>query len=498
MLLPVIMAGGSGTRLWPLSRGNYPKQFLPLYPSDDDPRERRSTASTSSPKTMLQQTIERLQGLAHLPPLLLCNEEHRFIAAEQLRQLGMTNSKIILEPVGRNTAPAIALAALHATAQGQDPTLLVLAADHVIADAAAFRAVVQRAQTFTDAEKLVTFGIVPDRPETGYGYIRRGVALPPHQQESAAAVSAFQVQQFVEKPNRETAERYLASGDYDWNSGMFMFKASVYLAKLATFRPDILQACQAAMATPTVDSDFIRVDQAAFKACPDDSIDYAIMEPLTAKASDAVVTIPLQAGWNDVGGFEALWQVSAQDAQGNVLQGDVVIDQTSQCFIRSEQQLVATVGVDNLVVIATKDAVLVADKSKAQHVKNIVQQLKAAGRPEVSLHREVYRPWGKYDSVDQGARFQVKRITVNPGAKLSVQMHHHRAEHWIVVSGTAKVTIDGTERYLTENQSVYIPITAVHALENPGKVPLELIEVQSGAYLGEDDIVRFSDRYGRS
>ncbi len=512
MLLPVIMAGGSGTRLWPLSRGNYPKQFLPLYHSAKAQHQAAAAASgVSQPsiaKTMLQQTIVRLQGLTHLPPLLLCNEEHRFIAAEQLRQLGMTESKIILEPVGRNTAPAIALAALHATAQGQDPTLLVLAADHVIADPAAFRAVVSAAHKLTDDNKLVTFGIVPDRAETGYGYIRRGAAVASgehcngqdHEPSNAlnTAVAAYSVQQFVEKPNRETAEGYLASGDYDWNSGMFMFKASVYLANLAKFRPDILHACQAAMAAPRVDSDFIRVDEAAFKACPDDSIDYAIMEPLTAAATHDVVTLPLQAGWNDVGGFEALWQVSAQDAQGNVLQGDVVIDQTTQCFIRSEQQLVATVGVDNLVVIATKDAVLVADKSKAQHVKNIVQQLKAAGRSEVSLHREVYRPWGKYDSVDQGARFQVKRITVNPGAKLSVQMHHHRAEHWIVVSGTAKVTIDGTERYLTENQSVYIPITAVHALENPGKVPLELIEVQSGAYLGEDDIVRFSDRYGRS
>lgn len=472
MFMPVIMAGGSGTRLWPLSRGNYPKQFLAL----------------TGAHTMLQQTLLRLKGIAHSAPLLICNEDHRFIAAEQIRQLNIDNASIVLEPVGRNTAPAIALAALKVLQQGEDPLLLVLAADHVIADTAAFQSAVLQAEVFANSGKLVTFGIVPTHAETGYGYIRRG----------GSAADAFYVQSFVEKPNAATAEQYLQSGEYYWNSGMFMFKASVYLQQLQTFRPDIYQACVAALSEQTPDLDFIRINKAAFMACPDDSIDYAIMEPLTSNGSDAVVVVPLDAGWNDVGGFAALWQVADKDANGNVLQGDVLTENSQNCFVRSEQQLIATVGVSDLVVISTKDAVLVAHKDQAQDVKAIVNQLKAAARTEVTFHREVYRPWGKYDSVDQGERFQVKRITVKPGAKLSVQMHHHRAEHWIVVSGTAKVTIDGVDQYLTENQSVYIPITAVHALENPGKVPLELIEVQSGSYLGEDDIVRFEDRYGRA
>lgn len=472
MFMPVIMAGGSGTRLWPLSRGNYPKQFLALTGSH----------------TMLQQTLLRLQGLPQSAPLLICNEEHRFIAAEQLRQLAVQQGTILLEPVGRNTAPAIALAALKAIQQGEDPLLLVLAADHSIADTEAFQRAVEQAQSFASAGKLVTFGIKPTHAETGYGYIRRG----------AANQNAYLVQSFVEKPNLTTAEQYLASGEYYWNSGMFMFRASVYLQQLKHFRADIYQACQAALTEQIADLDFIRINKAAFMACPEDSIDYAIMEPLTANQSDEVVVVPLDAGWNDVGGFAALWQVADKDEAGNVLQGDVMTDSTHNCFVRSEEQLVATVGVSDLVVISTKDAVLVAHKDKAQDVKAIVNQLKAAQRPEATFHREVYRPWGKYDSIDHGSRFQVKRITVKPGAKLSVQMHHHRAEHWIVVSGTAKVSIDGVDKFLTENQSVYIPITAVHALENPGKVPLELIEVQSGSYLGEDDIVRFEDRYGRA
>lgn len=474
MLKPVIMAGGSGSRLWPLSRGNYPKQFLAL----------------NGKETMLQQTILRLRGLPHSPPLLICNEEHRFIAAEQCRQLQISKSTILLEPVGRNTAPAIALAAIQSQLAGEDPILLVLAADHVIGDDAVFRAAVEQALPAAEAGKLVTFGIVPTHAETGYGYIRRG--------SETATKEGFYVAAFVEKPDAVTAEHYLQTGDYYWNSGMFMFRASVYLQQLQQFRPDILQCCQDALAQLTPDLDFVRITEAAFIACPDESVDYAIMEPLTAQHSDAVVVVPLDAGWNDVGGFAALWQVDQKDATGNVVHGDVMTHQTANCYIRSEQQLVATVGVQDLVVISTKDAVLVAHKDQAQDVKAIVQQLKQAGRPEATFHREVYRPWGKYDSVDHGERFQVKRITVKPGAKLSVQMHHHRAEHWIVVSGTAKVTIDGQDQYLTENQSVYIPITAVHALENPGKVPLELIEVQSGSYLGEDDIVRFADRYGRS
>lgn len=472
MFIPVIMAGGSGTRLWPLSRGNYPKQFLAL------------TGST----TMLQQTLLRLKGLNHRAPLLICNEDHRFIAAEQVRQLGINGASILLEPVGRNTAPAIALAAIQAIATQPDALLLVLAADHVIEDEAAFRTAVQQAEPLAAAGKLVTFGIVPTAPETGYGYIRRGVCTG----------SVYQVDAFVEKPNLATAEQYLASGEYYWNSGMFMFRADRYLALLRQYQPAMLAACQAAMAELSPDLDFVRVKKAAFEACPDNSIDYAIMEPLSRDEPQSVVVVPLAAGWNDVGGFAALWQVSGKDEQGNCHQGDVWSQNSQNCYVRSEQQLVATVGVQDLVVISTKDAVLVAHKDQAQDVKHIVAQLKAKQRPEVTFHREVYRPWGKYDSVDNGERFQVKRITVKPGAKLSVQMHHHRAEHWIVVSGTAKVTIDGVDQYLTENQSVYIPITAVHALENPGKVPLELIEVQSGSYLGEDDIVRFEDRYGRA
>ncbi len=472
MFIPVIMAGGSGTRLWPLSRGNYPKQFLAL----------------TGEQTMLQQTLQRLDGLAYQPPLLICNEDHRFIAAEQLRQLGIHNATILLEPVGRNTAPAIALAALQATAQGQDPLLLVLAADHVIPDVAAFQQAVQAAEQLAADGSLVTFGIVPTHAETGYGYIHRG----------QAAGTAFAVRSFVEKPDSATAQQYLDSGEYYWNSGMFMFRASRYLALLGQYQGAMLSACREAMSELAADLDFVRVKKAAFEHCPDNSIDYAIMEPLSRDVPGAVKVLPLAAGWNDVGGFAALWQVSAQDSGGNVHQGDVWSHDSHNCYVRSEQQLIATVGVDDLVVVSTKDAVLVAHKDKAQDVKHIVQQLKAGQRPEVTFHREVYRPWGKYDSVDSGSRFQVKRITVKPGAKLSVQMHHHRAEHWIVVSGTAKVTIDGKDQYLTENQSVYIPITAVHALENPGKVPLELIEVQSGSYLGEDDIVRFADRYGRA
>lgn len=472
MLFPIIMAGGTGTRLWPLSRSNYPKQFIPLC----------------GEHSMLQETILRLNGLSHQPPMIICNEDNRFITAEQVKQLDLTNARILLEPVGRNTAPAIALAAFTAVAKGDDPLLLVLAADHVIQNVAAFHAAVAQATVQAEAGKLVTFGIVPTHAETGYGYIRRGEVVA----GNAAGGQTFAVAAFVEKPNAETAQNYLASGEYYWNSGMFLFKASRYLAELNQHRPDIYQACQKAVAELTADLDFIRIDKDAFVACPDDSIDYAVME----KTKDAVV-VPLDAGWNDVGGFAALWQVAKKDAQNNVVRGEVFSHNSHDLYVHSDDKMVATVGVNDLVIVNTKDAVLVAHKDHTQDVKHIVNQLKAANRSEVNFHREVYRPWGKYDSVDHGQRFQVKRITVKPGAKLSVQMHHHRAEHWIVVSGTALVTIDGKEQYLSENQSVYIPITAVHALENPGKVPLELIEVQSGSYLGEDDIVRFSDKYGR-
>ncbi|GGW58710.1 mannose-1-phosphate guanylyltransferase/mannose-6-phosphate isomerase [Alishewanella tabrizica] len=467
MILPVIMAGGTGSRLWPLSRDLMPKQFLKL----------------DGQQTMLQATVARLAGIDAVAPLVICNEEHRFIAAEQLRQISQLDHNIILEPVGRNTAPAIALAAMTAIKKGTDPLLLVLAADHVITNTAAFRAAVEQAALFATEDNLVTFGIVASAPETGYGYIKRG---------NARGVG-FAVAQFVEKPNQTIASQYIQSGEYYWNSGMFMFKASVYLTELKQHRPDIFAACERAMAEVDPDLDFIRVNKDAFLACPDDSIDYAVME----KTASAIV-VPLDAGWNDVGAWSSLWDISAKDAHGNVHQGDVLSSNSHNNYIFAETSLVATVGLENTVVIQTKDAVLVAARDKVQDVKAIVQQLKAAGRTEHKIHREVYRPWGKYDSIDNGQRYQVKRITVKPGEKLSIQMHHHRAEHWIVVSGTANVTVDGKDTLLSENQSIYIPLGAIHALENPGKIPLELIEVQSGSYLGEDDIVRFSDRYGRA
>jgi len=467
-LLPVIMAGGSGTRLWPLSRESYPKQFLTLAGDD----------------SMLQATIARLAGLQVALPLVICNEAHRFLVAEQLRQIDALGGNILLEPAGRNTAPAVALAALRATATGGDPLLLVLAADHLIQDAAAFRTAVQHAQPLAEAGKLVTFGIVPKTPETGYGYIRRGEAVNE---------SAWQVGAFVEKPALDRARQYLASGEYLWNSGMFCFRASRYLEELDRFRPDILAACRAAMAHSAGDMDFVRVDEAAFMACPEDSIDYAVME-----RTESAVVVPLDAGWSDVGAFAALWDVLPKDEAGNVLRGDVMLHDSHDNLVMAENALVATVGLRDTVVLQTKDAVMVAPRDRVQEVKQIVAQLKAEGRSEHRVHRQVYRPWGHYDSVDAGQRYQVKRITVSPGAKLSVQMHHHRAEHWIVVSGTANVTLDGAEHLLTENQSIYLPVGAVHSLENPGKIPLELIEVQVGSYLGEDDIVRLEDRYGRA
>ncbi len=467
MILPVIMAGGSGSRLWPLSRQLFPKQFLTLHGEN----------------SMLQATALRLSGIEHQAPIVICNEEHRFSVAEQFRANNIENNGIILEPIGRNTAPAIALAAFQALKNGDDPLLLVLAADHVIKNEQAFCTAVEKAAAHAQNNKLVTFGIVPTAAETGYGYIKRG---------DAETSEGFKVAEFVEKPDATTAEQYLASGDYYWNSGMFLFKASRYLAELKTHRADIYQACEAAMAQTSNDIDFVRVDKAAFEACPDDSVDYAVME----KTSQAVV-VPMDCGWSDVGSWSALWEIEAKDEQNNVFKGDVISVDTTNAYVNAQEKLVAIVGLDDVVVVETKDAILVSKKSAVQKVKNVVNQLKAEQRPEFKLHREVYRPWGKYDSVDNGERFQVKRITVKAGAKLSVQMHHHRAEHWIVVSGTAKVTNGDNEILLTENQSTYIPIGVIHALENPGKVDLELIEVQSGSYLGEDDIVRFEDRYGR-
>lgn len=467
MILPVIMAGGSGSRLWPLSRQMFPKQFLTLY----------------GESSMLQATAERLSGIEHVPAIVICNEEHRFSVAEQFRLKNIPNNSIILEPVGRNTAPAIALAALQAIKNGQDPLLLVLAADHVIKDESAFFSAVQQAHIHAQAGKLVTFGIVPTAPETGYGYIKRGES----QQNSGYAVA-----EFVEKPDQITAKTYLNTGEYYWNSGMFLFKASRYLTELKTYRPDILAACEKAMRDTQSDVDFIRVDQTAFEACPNESVDYAVME----KTADAVV-VPMDCGWSDVGSWSALWDVSNKDYNGNAFTGDVIAIDTKNSFVYAQDKLVATIGLQDIAVVETKDAILISTLTEVQKVKKIVEQLKLEERSEFKHHREVFRPWGKYDSIDNGDRFQVKRISVKPGAKLSVQMHHHRAEHWIVVSGTAKVTNGDKNILLTENQSTYIPVGVIHALENPGKVPLELIEVQSGSYLGEDDIVRFEDKYGR-
>jgi mannose-1-phosphate guanylyltransferase len=465
---PVVLAGGSGSRLWPKSRVAFPKQFLSL----------------TSEATMLQDTLSRLTGTSAASPIVICNEAHRFLVAEQLRQNDIAHGGIILEPVGRNTAPAIALAALHALKSDEDAILLILAADHLIQDLSEFHSVIQAAENLAKQEKLVTFGIVPDEAHTGYGYIKSGEVLQ----------NGFSVAEFVEKPDLATATQYVESGEYFWNSGMFMFKASVFLSELKKYAPAILTACQQAIATKTTDLEFIRIDAEQFSASPDDSIDYAVMEK-TAHA--AMVT--LNAGWSDVGSWSSLWQTAQhKDSQGNVAIGDVMLHQVSNSYINSEQRLIAAIGLDDVVIVETKDAVLVANKDKVEEIKSIVNQLKAQTRPEFEFHREVYRPWGHYDSIDNGERFQVKRITVNAGEKLSVQMHHHRAEHWIVVSGTANVTINEKVTMLTENQSIYIPIGAVHALENPGKIPLELIEVQSGTYLGEDDIVRFSDRYGRA
>jgi len=463
MLTPVILSGGSGTRLWPLSRELYPKQLLKLVGTH----------------TMLQDTARRLDGLDAGPPIVVCNEEHRFLVAEQLRQLGTPARAIILEPVGRNTAPAIALAALQAA---PDDLLLILPADHVIRDTAAFRAAVTRALPAATAGRLVTFGVVPNAPETGYGYIRRG----------ASDGEAFRIAQFVEKPDAARAAQFVASGEYTWNSGMFLFRADRYLAELERLAPDIAAATRAAVAAAKPDLDFVRVDKAAFEACRSDSIDYAVME----KTGDAVV-VPLDAGWSDVGSWDALHGASAADARGNVTQGDVVAEDSDGCFLFAESRLVATVGLRDHVVVETKDAVLVAPRDRVQDVKRLVSRIKAGGRTEHLLHREVFRPWGSYDSIDFGDRFQVKRLTIKPGAQLSLQLHHHRAEHWIVVAGTARITCGEKDFLLQENESTFIPLGVKHRIENPGKVPLHIIEVQSGSYLGEDDIVRFEDRYGR-
>lgn len=480
---PVILCGGSGSRLWPLSREHHPKQLLNLV----------------GQHSLLQATALRLSGLqttsqqasSLLPPLLVGNDEYRFILAEQLRQVGQKHPTMVLEPAGRNTAPALTLAALAAMAEGADPVLVVMPADHVVADEGAFCKAVQVAAQWADAGKLVTFGIKAAAPETGYGYIRRGQGLPGGQ--------AWQVAEFVEKPDAATAQVYVDSGEFFWNGGIFVLRASVWLGHLKALHPEMMAACEAAYAARQQDQDFVRPSREAFMACPSDSIDYAVMERLASATHNTgdVVVVPLDAGWSDVGAWNAVWEVSPKDAQGNVLVGDVLAVDSCNTLAMSHSRLVACVGLRDVVVVETPDAVLVVHQSQVQKVKDVVAQLKAQQRPEATLARKVHRPWGWYDGIDAGERFQVKRIVVNPGAALSLQMHHHRAEHWIVVQGTARVT-RGEESFLvTENQSTYIPLGEKHRLENPGKVPLEMIEVQSGSYLGEDDIVRFQDVYGR-
>jgi mannose-1-phosphate guanylyltransferase / mannose-6-phosphate isomerase len=472
MLIPLILSGGSGTRLWPLSRELYPKQLLPLVGN----------------QTMLQETVKRVAGLPELAaPIVVCNESHRFMVAEQLREAGTPAQAIILEPVGRNTAPAVAVAALVALEQARenanaDPVLLVLPADHVLRDVTAFKAAVVAGLDAAEKGKLVTFGVVPDRPETGYGYIRRVSGEGP----------TYPVQEFVEKPDVDTAAEYVASGDYYWNSGMFMFRARSFLDELHVHAPAMLAACRAAVAAASRDLDFTRLPANEFAASPSDSIDYAVME----KTRLAVV-VPLDAGWSDVGSWSALQDALPRDDAGNVTAGDVLVEGTSGCYLHSTSRLIGAVGLKDHIVVETKDAVLVAPRDKVHNVKQLVVQLKQRGRYETSLHREVFRPWGSYDSIDTGERFQVKRLVVKPGATMSLQLHHHRAEHWIVVSGTARIT-KGEETFLLgENESTYIPMGTKHRIANPGKVELHIIEVQSGSYLGEDDIVRFEDIYGR-
>ncbi len=466
-MIPIILSGGSGTRLWPLSRKMYPKQFLSLLHDE----------------TMLQKTLSRLDGLEHAAPTVVCNNEHRFIVAEQARQSGVEDLSIILEPFGRNTAPAIAVAAIHALQQAQDPILLVLTADHEIADENAFCAAVRQALPLAESGKLVTFGIVPDHAATGYGYIRRGKAQG----------QGYIVDKFIEKPDHATAAEFLDAGDYYWNSGMFMFKARAYLDELKKFGPALVTHCEQATRNLTEDIGFLRLDADAFAKCESDSIDYAVME----KTGLACV-VPMDAGWSDIGSWASLWDLGKKDASGNSTHGDVMTSETENSFVHAESRLVATVGVRDLIIVETQDAVLVADRSKAQGVNQIVERLKLEQRAEENFHRIVYRPWGSFDSVDEGEGYQVKHISVKPGARLSKQMHHHRAEHWVVVRGTARVFRNDEIFDLHENESVFIPLGATHYLENPGDEALDIIEVQSGSYLGEDDIVRFDDIYGRS
>jgi mannose-1-phosphate guanylyltransferase/mannose-6-phosphate isomerase len=470
-LFPVILSGGSGTRMWPLSRAAYPKQYLSLHGSH----------------SLLQQTVLRTSGIEGAgAPIVITNDAQRFLVAEQLREIGVAPGRVVLEPVGRNTAPAVAVAALLALRETPDAMLLVLASDHVIVHETIFVALMNRAMLAAGDGELVTFGILPTEPHTGYGYIRRGKSL--------GGEGVFRVEAFVEKPDAGRAAQFLQEGGYYWNSGMFMFSAQAYLAELERLRPEILAACRAALEHGQQDLDFLRLSAPHFEACPSDSIDYAVME----HTRHAAVLEAADIGWSDIGSWSALAEISGADADGNFLKGDVLVEGAKNSYVRAESRLVAVVGITDAIVVETADAVLVARKDCVQDVKKITERLKAAGRSEATLHSKVYRPWGSYEGVDSGERFQVKRIVVKPGATLSLQMHYHRAEHWVVVRGTAKVVNGEKEILLSENQSVYIPLGVRHRLENPGKLPLELIEVQSGAYLGEDDIVRFQDHYGRS
>jgi mannose-1-phosphate guanylyltransferase/mannose-6-phosphate isomerase len=468
MLTPVLLSGGVGSRLWPVSRETHPKQFLPL----------------AGEISMLQETLRRTTPLASAAPVVVCNEEHRFMVAEQLRQLNLEASALILEPEGRNTAPAVALAALHAANADPEAVLLVLPADHLIKDVDAFVAAVHKALPLAQKGRLMTFGVVPTAPETGYGYIKCG---------SAVAEDLYDLERFVEKPDAATARGYLESGGYLWNSGMFLLRAQTYLDELAKLAPAMLTCCQRSMRDATTDMYFVRPDAKEFKQCPSDSIDYAVMEKTSVGG-----VVSLDCGWSDVGAWSALWDVADRDADGNVARGDVILDNCRGSYFRSDSRLVAATGVENLVVVETADAILISDREKVQDVKRIVNTLKKQQRTEASLHRRVYRPWGSYESLVTSERFQVKRIVVNPGQRLSLQMHHHRAEHWIVVKGTAEVTCEDKVFMLAEDESTYIPLGHKHRLANSGRIPLEIIEVQSGAYLGEDDIVRFEDVYGRS
>ncbi len=468
MLKPVLLSGGVGSRLWPVSREAYPKQFLPL----------------AGEQSMLVDTLHRLEALSAQPPMVVCNEEHRFIVAEQLREAGVAGAEIVLEPCGRNTAPAVAVAALQALKSDEDAILLVLPADHLVENPAAFHAAVREALPLAEQGRLVTFGVVPTRAETGYGYIRRGPSL---------GGGLYNLESFVEKPDAATAESYLQSGDYLWNSGKFLFGARAYIEELRVLAPAMLEACVGALEGAEADLDFVRLDAEIFATCPSDSIDYAVMEK-TERGAVAV----LDCGWSDVGAWSALWDVGEADAQGNVLQGDVLVDQSHNNYLRSESRLLAVTGINDLVVVETADAVLVSHRDTVQDVKRLVTALKSSGRAEANVHARVYRPWGSYESLITSERFQVKSIIVNPGQKLSLQKHHHRAEHWIVVSGTAEVTCEEKVFTLAEDESTYIPLGHKHRLANPGRIPLELIEVQSGSYLGEDDIVRYEDIYGRS